>query len=105
MALIIPLQAVPNQTLSTIIGNQNCRINVYQLFFGLYLDLIVNGVPVRAGVSCLNRNRLIRYKYLPFIGDLVFFDTQGSLDPVYTGLGGRFQLAYLEAADLAAAGS
>ena len=100
MALIIPLQAVPNQTLSVVLGNQACQINVYQLFFGLYLDLVANGIPVRAGISCLNRKRLIRSKYLPFIGDLVFFDQQGTSDPDFTGLGGRFQLAYLEATDL-----
>jgi len=100
MALIIPLQPVPSQILSVVLDNQNCQISIYQRFFGLYLDLVVNAIPVRAGASCLNNNRIIRYKYLPFIGDLVFFDTQGSNDPDFTGLGGRYQFAYLEAADL-----
>lgn len=95
MSIIIPLQAVPNQTVNVLLNNQNCQINVYQKFFGLYLDLVANNVPVRAGVSCLDGERLIRYPYLPFIGDLMFFDQQGSNDPIYTGLGGRFQLAYI----------
>lgn len=100
--LIVPLQATPNQTLSVILANQNCRITVYQRFFGLYFDLISNGAAVRAGVSCLNGNKLVRYQYLGFTGDFLFFDTQGKTDPVYTGLGARYQLAYLEAADLVA---
>jgi hypothetical protein len=103
MALIIPLQAVPNQTLTTLIGNQNCRINVYQKFFGLYLDLAIGAVPIVLGVICEDANRLVRYNYLGFVGDLAFIDTQGADDPVYTGLGSRFQLVYLEAADLVAA--
>lgn len=103
MALIIPLRAVPNQTLTVLLGNQNCRINVYQKFFGLYLDLAIGSTPIVAGVVCENANPIVRYAYLGFVGDLAFIDTQGSADPVYTGLGSRWQLAYLEAADLAAA--
>lgn len=101
--LIVPLQATPSQVLSVILANQSCRISVYQKFFGLYFDLVVPSNPtpgIRAGVSCLNGNRLIRYAYLGFIGDFLFFDTQGKTDPVYTGLGTRYQLAYLEASDL-----
>lgn len=106
MALIIPLRAVPNQTLTTLLGNQNCRINVYQKFFGLFLDLTVVGsttVPITTGALCEWNNPLVRYSYLGFIGDLCFIDTQGQSDPDYTGLGSRFQLVYLEAADIAAA--
>lgn len=102
--LIVPLQAIPNQTLTVLLGNnQNCRINVYQKFFGLYLDLSVNGAaPIVAGQLCEWNNRLVRYVYLNFVGDLVFIDMQGTSDPDYTGLGSRFQLMYLEAADVAA---
>lgn len=99
---IIPLQATPNQTLTVVLGNQNCRINVYQKFFGLYLDLAVGDTPILLGVICRNANRIVRYTYLGFVGDLAVFDTQGSNDPDYTGLGSRYQLVYLEAADLAA---
>lgn len=100
MSIIIPLQPVPNQTVSIPLNNQNCQINVYQKFFGLYLDLVNGGVGVRAGVSCLNGNLLIRYRYLPFIGDLMFLDTQGKTDPFYTGLGNRYLLAYLFPSEL-----
>lgn len=101
---IIPLQPVANQTLTAVLGNQNCRINVYQKFFGLYLDLSIGtDPPIVVGTICQNANPIVRYPYLGFIGDLVFFDTQGSDDPVYTGLGSRWQFVYLEASDLAQA--
>lgn len=103
MAQIIPLKAVPNQTLTVLLANQNCRINVYQKFYGLYVDLAIGAVPIFNGVIAQQANRLKRYDYLPFVGDLAFFDTQGEGDPYYTGLGARYQLVYLEAADLVAA--
>jgi hypothetical protein len=97
---IIPLKAVPNQTLTALLANQNCRISVYQKFFGLYVDLAIGAVPILNGVIAQQANRIVRYAYLGFIGDLVFFDTQGSNDPDFTGLGSRYQFVYLEAADL-----
>jgi hypothetical protein len=98
---IIPLQAVPNQTLTVLLGGQNCRVNVYTKAFGLYLDLAVGDTPIRLGVICQHANRLVRYAYLGFIGDLFFFDTQAKTDPVYSGLGSRYQLTYLDAAEVA----
>lgn len=97
----IPLQAVPSQTVGAVLGSQNCTINVYQKVYGLFIDLLVNGSLVIGGVVCENANRIVRSAYLGFDGDLIFYDTQGSTDPDYTGLGSRFQLAYLTADDLA----
>jgi len=37
---------------------------------------------------------------LGFLGDLFFFDTQGSNDPTYTGLADRYLLAFLTQAEL-----
>ena len=98
--LVLPLQPVPSQTFTTTLANQLCQINVYQKATGLFLDLYVSGAPVIYGVLCENLNRIVRNSYLGFVGDLAFFDNQGTDDPVYTGLGSRFSLIYLEAADL-----
>jgi hypothetical protein len=98
--LTIPLQATPAQSLSAVLGGQNCQINVYQKSTGLFLDLSVSNSPIIAATICLDRVRLVREPYLGFIGDLVFADTQGTADPVYTDLGSRFILLYLEASDL-----
>jgi hypothetical protein len=97
---IIPLTAVPSQKLSVMLAGQNCQIAVYQKTTGVYLDLAMNNVPVKSGILCRDRVRLIRYPYLGFVGDLSFFDTQGVTDPAYTGIGARYQLVYLEASDL-----
>jgi hypothetical protein len=99
---LIPLQAVPSQTVGVSLDGQACQINVYQLSTGLYVDLYLSNVIVIAGVIAQNINRVVRDAYLGFAGDLVFIDTQGDSDPDYTGLGGRFVLAYLTPADIAA---
>ena len=97
---IIPLNPVPNQTLNIQLGGQDCDLNVTQSFFGVFVDVYVSNAPIIVGVLCENRNRIVRSAYLGFIGDLAFVDTQGSDNPFYTGLGVRFQLLYLEPADL-----
>jgi hypothetical protein len=94
---LIPLSAVPSQKLSVLLGGQNCQIKVYQKTTGLYVDLSVNNAPIVSGVICRNAVQIVRDVYLGFSGDLVFLDTQGSDDPDYTGLAGRFQFVYLAA--------
>ena len=101
---IIPLTATPAQTLIVVLGNQLCQIDVYQKFFGLFINLSVAGVLVIGGVVCENLNRIVRSTYLGFVGDLCFIDTQGSDDPDYVGLGDRYVLAYLEEPDLSLIG-
>ena len=104
MPSTIPLQPVPSQTLTVLLGTQTCQINLYQQVSGLYCDLYVNNLLIIGGVVCQNLNRIVRDLYLGFIGDLCFWDTQGAQDPDYTGLGGRYNFLYLTPADLAAQG-
>ena len=98
--LAIPLLAVPSQTANILLGGQNCTLNVYTLSTGLFMDVLVNGLPIITGVLCVNQVRVVRDAYLGFVGDLAFSDTQGSNDPDYTGLDSRYALVYLEASDL-----
>lgn len=104
MAQIIPLQPVPSQQVTVSLGNQTCQILVNQKLTGIYLDLYVNNSLIIGGVICQNLNRIVRNAYLGFIGDLCFVDSQGKEDPVDTGLGDRFNLAYLTADEVAALG-
>lgn len=97
---VVPLQAIPNQTLTITLSEQVCQINVYQKGSNLYLDLLVNNALIIGGVVCENLNRIVRSLYLGFQGDLAFIDNQGSDDPIYTGLGGRFSLAYMLSSEL-----
>lgn len=103
----VPLQPVPNQTTQIVLASQNCQMNVYQAPAGLFMDVSVNDELIIGGVICQNLNRIVRSIYLGFSGDFVFQDTQpdpvnGPSDPSYSGLGSRFQLIYLYAADLPA---
>ena len=91
---ILPLSAVPSQTFSVQLSNQNCLINLYQKNTGLYFDLFINNNPVIQSMLCLNEVGLVRESYLGFVGQLVFVDTQGSSDPTYDGLGSRYLLTY-----------
>ncbi len=96
----IPLNAVPSQTLNITLANQAVKLNIYTLATGLYMDVLLAGTVICSGVICLNYNKIIRAAYTGFIGDFMFYDTQGTDDPTYDGLGSRYQLIYLEASDL-----
>ena len=102
--LTVPLSAVPSQTTGVVLNNQNCQIDVYTKTGQLYMDVYVNNAPIILGVLCLNANRIVRSKYLGFSGDFIFIDTQGKNDPIYTGLGDRYILQYMEPADLSLLG-
>lgn len=101
---IVPTQPVPNQTLQCLLGQQACVINVYQTAYALFVDLYVSNELVVAGQIAENLNRLVRDAYLGFDGDLAFIDVEAApgseQDPIYTGLGTRFQLLYFEAQDV-----
>jgi hypothetical protein len=101
----LSLSAEPSQTLSVTLNAQSCQIAVYRLGVDdnvhLYLDLSVAGVPIITGKVCRNLDRmLLGSEYRGFQGDLMFIDTQGDTDPVYTGLGTRYELLYLSPAEL-----
>jgi len=98
---IIPLQALPNQTVTVALNNQNCTITARQTSTGLYTSLAVNNAPIISGVISQNLNVIVRDAYLGFIGDLAWIDTQpdpvyGPSDPFYSGIGTRFFLAYYD---------
>lgn len=92
--VIVPITAVPAQTFTVQLNNQNCSINLYQKSTGLYFDLALNNQTIVQTMICLNLVGLVREAYLGFIGQLFFFDTQGTNDPTYDGLGSRYVLVY-----------
>ena len=94
----IPLLVTPSQTLTVQLGRQSCRIAVRQRRTGLFVDLYVQDVPIVQGVKALDRVRIVRDAYLDFTGDLYFVDTQGTADPSFDGLGGRFLLLWEDGA-------
>lgn len=116
--LIVPLEAVPSQTVQVTLGNQAATINLNTRKPGtsgyvnlppptLFIDILVGGAPIVQGVPCEALNLIVRSSYLGFVGDMIFIDNQAASpetaqDPVYTGLGtnGRFSLAWLAPGDL-----
>ena len=102
--LQIPIQPIPSQIVKCVLGNQNVQIALYSKDQGIFCDVNSNGVDIVTGILCLDAVPIICVGYAGFIGQLMFCDTQGSSDPAYAGLGSRYQLIYLTAADYAAAG-
>lgn len=98
----IPMNDVFSQTVNVQLGQQNCRLDLYQKSTGFYCDVYVNDALVIGGVICQNLNQIVRDSYLGFIGDLMFDDTQGLDDPSSPGLGTRFQLCYIPPDELGA---
>ena len=99
---IVPLKAVPAQTLLVPLTNQDVQLNIYQKLTGLFMDVYANNSVIILGVQCENANRIVRNSYLGFVGDFIFVDTQGQTNPNSSGLGTRYQLQYLTEADLEA---
>lgn len=98
--ITVSLEAVKEQTVNVALNQQQCSIRLVQRESAIYMDLSVNNVPLIQGVPCLYANRMVRYSYLGFSGDLVFLDTQGTSDPEYSNLGGRYKLFYMTEAEL-----
>lgn len=94
--LIVPLQAIPNQTVTVTLNGQVCQIDVYQTVGGLFVDLYVSNTLIIGGVIAETNNRIVRSTYLGFVGDLAFVENvNGVGDPNYAGLGTTWSLAYL----------
>lgn len=96
----IPIEPLKSQSISVELGGQRCLIRLIQRESFLYMDLTVNGNPIMQGVPCLYGNKMVRYSYLGFSGDLTFLDNVGQSDPAWDGLGGRFKFYYLEESEL-----
>lgn len=99
----ITLQAIKAQEMTVRLGDQSVTLRIYQRSTGLFIDIGIDDLWIAQGVACLSGNKLVRYPYLGFSGELFFADTKGSDDPVYDGLGDRFLLFYATAEEMSAA--
>ena len=93
---VIPLQPVPNQVLQVQLSGQAVELHVYQSTFAMFVDVYSGVNLVKGGQIAQNLNRIVRQAYHGFSGDMVFLDTQGNQDPLYWGLGDRWQLLYAD---------
>lgn len=96
MSLLVPVQAVANQTMNVTLDGQQAQIGLRTLGANLYFTL--NGVVMTR--VCRDRQRLlIDAGYRGFRGNFIFLDTQGLNDPKWPGLGARYRLVYLNAGE------
>lgn len=91
----IPMQKLPNQTFSIVLGGQNCVINLRQNGGRMYATLTANDAKVCDGHACLNAEPIPVWGTTRFSGKLFFIDTTGKEHPAYEGLGDRFELLYV----------
>lgn len=97
----IPLQPIPAQIVRVVLGGQNCQLKLYQKPQGLFVDISADDVDIAVATIARDVDPLVARTYTGFVGNLLFVDTQGNDDAEYTGLGSRFSLVYLTAAEYA----
>lgn len=85
----IPLQAIPNQSVSYSLNGITYMIDVNTRLDSLYISVFQGGQYVL-------QNRALR-SYAAIGFGLQLADTDGDDDPVYTGLGSRWLLMGLQA--------
>ncbi|WP_145484418.1 phage baseplate plug family protein [Yersinia aldovae] len=97
---VITLENKKSQSIFITLEGQSCLIRIIQRDSSIYMDLTVNGNPILQGVPCLYANKIVRYKYLGFRGDLFFLDNEGQSNPEWNGLANRFPLYFITEAEL-----
>ncbi|TBM10114.1 hypothetical protein EYY83_19025 [Hafnia alvei] len=97
----ISLKPLKAQEVNVNLAGQSVTLRIVQRSTGLFMDIGVDNLWIAQGVLCLNCNKIVRYPYLKFSGELFFADTKGSFDPVYDELGTRFKLFYATAEEMA----
>lgn len=96
----ISLKPVKAQEVSVNLSRQDVTLRIVQRATGLFIDIGVDNIWIAQSVPCLNCNKLVRYSYLKFSGELFFADTKGDFDPHYEGLGDRYKLFYATAEEM-----
>lgn len=90
----IPLQQVPNQSVSCVLGDQACVIEIRLLGENLFLSLSKDSTPICQNVLLVDRSAIVRAAYTGFIGDLIVLDRFGQENPDWQQWGDRFVLLY-----------
>lgn len=94
MRVQIELQAIPNQTASVLLNDQECEIQVRQMGNRLFMSLSVDDDVIFKNVLCPIAAPINGAEVLGFSGVLFFLDTKGKDDPQWEELGSRWLLFY-----------
>lgn len=88
MILEVPLQKVPNQTLTVTINNIIYGVQLNTRLGELYMSITKNDDPIIYNRICLNKQ--------PIKEGFVFLDINGNDNPVFGDLGDRFKLLWTD---------
>lgn len=89
----IPLNSVPNQSISFNVDGAYWQLHIYQSLQHMCADISINGVDVVSGIRCFAGIALMQYDYmyLPNYGNFIF-----DSDPDWTNFGTSCKLYYLQ---------
>lgn len=88
IVLEIPLQQVPNQTLSVTISNNSYDLELNTRLDQLYMSIVKNNEPIVYNRICQNRNEIKE--------GFVFVDMDASDDPAFAQFNDRFKLIWTD---------
>ena len=86
----IPLKPVPSQQTTVSIGGRDITVAVRLRLGRLYADVKADGEYLVQNRVCLDGVPLVNEVWRGLPGDLYFIDKQGTDDPQWQELGGRF---------------
>lgn len=98
---IIPLDAVPSQSVAVTLAGQAVVITIATLEdtdSRQYFSLSLNGTTICQSVLMVNASPIVRAAYTGLIGDFAVIDTQGDAAPTWQGWGTRWYLVFNDAA-------
>ncbi len=100
MSSIVPLQAIPNQTVSITLGDSSYAVSLRETNGVMSVDLARDNVVLLRGIRAVYGSPLIPYKYLE-AGNFIFLTLDGNL-PDYTLFGTTQFLLFYSASELGA---
>ena len=83
----IPLQQVPNQSVTVVINNSSYDLELNTRLDDLYLSVVKDGKPIVYNRICQNKN---------MIDNFAFIDMDAEENPNFTGLNDRFLLVWTD---------
>lgn len=84
----IPISPTPNQSLSFILGGSTYDITLESRLDNLFATVVKDGEYLVCNRICRNMTYICQW--------LIFADTAGNTDPVYTGLGSRYRMVWID---------
>lgn len=94
IATLPVLLNTPSQVLRAQLAGQAVQIALTQKRTGLFADVLAGGTQIAAGVLCRDGVPILPMSGSLFPGNIALFDTLGSADPIFSGLGDRFHLVW-----------